>query len=119
MLVVEDSVGVRELERAILEGAGYEVQTAVDGLDGAARLRGTPADLVLSDVEMPGMDGFDLTRLIRRTPGWAHVPVVVMTSRGDDGAQRAGLEAGCSAYLLKNEFDAASLVATVKRLVGR
>ncbi|MDP9182931.1 MAG: chemotaxis protein CheW, partial [Actinomycetota bacterium] len=82
VLVVEDSVGVRELQRVILEGAGYQVETAVDGLDGAARLRDEPADLVLSDVEMPGMDGFDLTRTIRRTKGWENVPVVIMTSRG-------------------------------------
>jgi chemotaxis protein histidine kinase CheA len=69
VLVVEDSVGVRELERVILEGAGYDVVTAVDGLDGMARLRDHPADLVLADVEMPGMDGFALTRSIRRTRG--------------------------------------------------
>jgi len=119
VLVVEDSVGVRELERVILEGAGYHVTTAVDGLDGVARLRGEPADLVLSDVEMPGMDGFALTRTIRRTRGWEHVPVVIMTSRGDDGDRRAGLEAGASAYLLKSDFDQTELVDTVRRLVGR
>ena len=119
VLVVEDSVGVRELERVILEGAGYQVETAVDGLDGAARLRDDPADLVLSDVEMPGMDGFDLTRTIRRTKGWENVPVIIMTSRGEDHARQAGLEAGCSAYLLKNEFDQDELVSTVRRLVGR
>jgi chemotaxis protein histidine kinase CheA len=119
VLVVEDSVGVRELERVILEGAGYLVETAVDGLDGAARLRDDPADLVLSDVEMPGMDGFDLTRTIRRTKGWENVPVIIMTSRGEDAARQAGLEAGCSAYLLKNEFDQEQLVSTVRRLVGR
>jgi chemotaxis protein histidine kinase CheA/ActR/RegA family two-component response regulator len=119
VLVVEDSVGVRELERVILEGAGYTVETAVDGLDGASRLRAEPADLVLSDVEMPGMDGFALTRTIRRTKGWENVPVVIMTSRGDDTARTAGLEAGCSAYLLKHEFDQDSLVSTVRRLVGR
>ncbi len=119
VLVVEDSVGVRELERVILEGAGYQVETAVDGLDGAARLRDDPADLVLSDVEMPGMDGFDLTRTIRRTKGWENVPVIIMTSRGEDHARQAGLDAGCSAYLLKNEFDQEQLVATVRRLVGR
>ncbi|MDX6266562.1 MAG: two-component system, chemotaxis family, sensor histidine kinase and response regulator WspE [Frankiales bacterium] len=119
ILVVEDSVGVRELERVILEGAGYLVETAVDGLDGASRLRDDPADLVLSDVEMPGMDGFDLTRTIRRTKGWENVPVVIMTSRGEDHARQAGLDAGCSAYLLKNEFDQEQLVSTVRRLVGR
>jgi chemotaxis protein histidine kinase CheA len=119
VLVVEDSVGVRELERVILEGAGYEVTTAVDGLDGVSRLRGEPADLVLSDVEMPGMDGFALTRTIRRTRGWEQVPVVIMTSRGDEGDRRAGLEAGASAYLLKSDFDQTELVDTVRRLVGR
>jgi CheY-like chemotaxis protein len=119
VLVVEDSVGVRELERVILEGAGYVVETAVDGLDGAARLRDDPADLVVSDVEMPGMDGYELTRTIRRTKGWEDVPVVIMTSRGEDASRQAGLDAGCSAYLLKTEFDQDQLVQTVRRLVGR
>jgi CheY-like chemotaxis protein len=112
-------VGVRELERAILESAGYDVTTAVDGTDGAARLGDDPADLVLSDVEMPGMDGYALTRTIRRTRGWEQVPVVIMTSRGSDDDQRAGLDAGASAYLLKTEFDQEQLVETVRRLVGR
>jgi chemotaxis protein histidine kinase CheA len=119
VLVVEDSVGVRELERVILEGAGYEVLTAVDGLDGASRLQGDPADLVVSDVEMPGMDGYTLTRTIRRTRGWEQVPVVIMTSRGSEEDQRAGLDAGASAYLLKTEFDQNQLVETVRRLIGR
>jgi CheY-like chemotaxis protein len=119
VLVVEDSVGVRELQRVILEGAGYEVLTAVDGTDGAARLTDDPVDLVLSDVEMPGMDGFTLTRTLRRTRGWEDVPVVIMTSRGDAADQRAGLDAGASAYLLKSEFDQAELIDTVRRLLGR
>jgi chemotaxis protein histidine kinase CheA len=119
VLVVEDSVGVRELQRVILEGAGYEVLTAVDGLDGASRLRGDPVDLVISDVEMPGMDGFTLTRSLRKTRGWEDVPVVIMTSRGDDADQRAGLDAGASAYLLKSRFDQAELIDTVRRLIGR
>jgi chemotaxis protein histidine kinase CheA len=119
VLVVEDSAGVRELQRVILEAAGYDVVTAVDGQDGAGRLGGDPVDLVLSDVEMPGMDGFTLTRTIRRTRGWEAVPVVIMTSRGDEADRRAGLDAGASAYLLKSEFDQAELVDTVRRLVGR
>jgi len=119
VLVVEDSAGVRELQRTILEGAGYDVLVAVDGLDGAARLQQSPVDLVLSDVEMPGMDGFTLTRTIRRTRGWENVPVVIMTSRGGDADKRAGLDAGADAYLLKSEFDQHALVDTVRRLVGR
>jgi chemotaxis protein histidine kinase CheA len=119
VLVVEDSVGVRELQRVILEGAGYEVATAVDGLDGAGRLGPDPVDLVLSDVEMPGMDGFTLTRTIRRTRGWEDVPVIIMTSRGDEADKRAGLDAGASAYLLKSDFDQNELIETVQRLIGR
>lgn len=119
VLIVEDSIGVRELERVILEGAGYEVETAIDGLDGASRLRSEAADLVVSDVEMPGMDGFTLTRTIRRTRGWEQVPVILMTARSDDADKRAGLEAGASAYLLKQDFDQHELIETVRRLIGR
>ena len=115
---MEDSVGVRELERAVLTAAGYAVDTAVDGLEAAARLSGPPYALVLTDIEMPRLDGFALTRRLRATPGWQHVPVVVMTSRGSDEDRRAGLEAGADAYLLKSDFDQADLLATVRRLVG-
>ena len=112
-------LGVRELQRVILEGAGYDVITAVDGRTAPVGSAGDPFDLVLSDVEMPGMDGFTLTRTIRKTRGWEEVPVVIMTSRGDDADKRAGLDAGASAYLLKSDFDQAELVDTVRRLVGR
>jgi CheY-like chemotaxis protein len=119
VLVVEDSIGVRELERVVLESAGYEVLTAVDGAEGARRLGGAPVDAVVSDVEMPGMDGFALTRALRATRGWEDVPVVIMTSRGDEADRRAGMDAGANAYLLKSEFDQHELVETVRRLVGR
>jgi CheY-like chemotaxis protein len=118
ILVVEDSVGVRELERVILEGAGYDVETAVDGVAGAARLRGEPVDLVLTDIEMPGLSGVDLTRAVRTTAGWEQVPVLVMTSRGEDADRSAGLAAGANAYLLKQDFDQEQLVQTVRRLLG-
>jgi chemotaxis protein histidine kinase CheA len=119
VLVVEDSVGVRELERAVLTSAGYDVDTAVDGLDGAARLSGRPYELVLTDIEMPGLDGFELTRRIRAAAGWEAVPIVVMTSLGSDEDRRAGLSAGANAYLLKSTFDQADLVDTIRRLIGR
>ncbi len=95
------------------------METEIDGLDGASRLRSEVADLVVSDVEMPGMDGFTLTRTIRRTRGWEQVPVILMTSRNDDADKRAGLEAGASAYLFKQDFDQHELIDTVRRLIGR
>jgi chemotaxis protein histidine kinase CheA len=118
ILVVEDSVGVRELERSLLAGAGYAVDTAVDGLDGAAKLTGEPYDLVVTDVEMPGMDGLALTRMVRATPGWQAVPVVVMTSRDSEADRRAGMDAGADAYLHKSDFSADDLLGTVSRFLG-
>ena len=76
-------------------------------------------DLVLTDIEMPGLDGIELTRRIRACAGWEAVPIVVMTSLGSDEDRRAGLAAGANAYLLKSEFDQADLVDTIRRLTGR
>lgn len=118
ILVVEDSVGVRELERGLLAAAGYAVDTAVDGIDGAAKLTGEPYDLVVTDIEMPGMDGLALTRMVRATPGWQAVPVVVMTSRDSEADRRAGMDAGADAYLHKSDFSADDLLGTVSRLLG-
>ncbi len=118
ILVVEDSVGVRELERSLLATAGYVVDTAVDGVDGVAHLTGEPYDLIVTDVEMPGMDGLALTRTVRATPGWQAVPVVVMTSRDSEADRRAGMDAGADAYLHKSDFSASDLLGTVARLLG-
>ncbi|HEX4432340.1 MAG TPA: response regulator [Frankiaceae bacterium] len=118
ILVVEDSVGVRELERSLLATAGYAVDTAVDGVDGVAHLTGEPYDLIVTDVEMPGMDGLALTRTVRATPGWQAVPVVVMTSRDSEADRRAGMDAGADAYLHKSDFSASDLLGTVARLLG-
>ena len=118
ILVVEDSVGVRELERSLLATAGYAVDTAVDGLDGVAHLTGEPYDLIVTDVEMPGMDGLALTRTVRATPGWQAVPVVVMTGRDSEADRRAGMDAGADAYLHKSDFSASDLLGTVARLLG-
>jgi chemotaxis protein histidine kinase CheA len=119
VLVVEDSRGVRLLEERVLTAAGYAVETCEDGTAGLERLAGAPADCVVTDVDMPGCDGFALTRAIRAHAAWAGVPVVIMTSRGSEDDTRAGLEAGADAYLRKSGFDERALVATVRRLVGR
>ena len=121
VLVVEDSVGVRELQRVILEGAGYDVHHR-----GRRPGRRRPAGRASRSTwcsptsRCPAWTGSPSPARIRRTRGWEDVPVVIMTSRGDEADQRAGLDAGASAYLLKSEFDQAELVDTVRRLlVGR
>ena len=118
VLVVDDALTVRELQRSILERAGYTVLTAGDGLEALARLADTEVDIVLTDVEMPNMDGFALTEAIRSRPALAGLPVVILTSRSSDEDRRRGLEAGADAYVVKSAFDQVGLIDAVERLLG-
>ena len=94
LLVVDDALTVRELQRSILERAGYEVRTANDGREALALLAERPADLVLTDLEMPNLDGFGLTAAIRSQPRLANIPVLMVTSRSSDEDRRRGLGGG-------------------------
>jgi two-component system chemotaxis sensor kinase CheA len=118
VLVVDDALTVRELQRSILERAGYEVRTASDGLEALARLAEWPVDLVLTDVEMPRMDGFALTEAIRAHQQLRNTAVLVLTSRAGDDDRRRGLEAGADGYIVKSTFDQAALLDAVDRLLG-
>ena len=118
LLVVDDAMTVRELQRSILERAGYQVLTASDGVEALARLAEGPVDLVLTDVEMPRMDGFALTEAIRRQPQRENVPVLILTSRSSEADRQRGLLAGADGYIIKSAFDEASLLQAVERLLG-
>jgi two-component system chemotaxis sensor kinase CheA len=119
VLVVDDTAVVRELERSILEGAGYRVRTAADGHQALAALADAPADLVVTDVDMPDCDGLQLTRSIRAEAALAGLPVVVVTSKSGDADRRRALEAGADAYLRKGDLDQRALLEVVGRLLGR
>ena len=119
ILVVDDALTVRELQRSILERHGFEVRLAGDGIEALALLAERPADLVLTDVEMPRMDGFALTEAIRAQPTLANVPIVVLTSRADEEDRQRGLEAGADGYIIKSAFDETGLLAVLDRLLGR
>jgi len=119
VLVVDDTAVVRELERSILEEAGYRVRTARDGREALAALAGDPADLVVTDVDMPNCDGLELTRSIRAEPALAGLPVVVVTSKAGEADRRLALEAGADAYLRKGDLDQRALLEVVGRLLGR
>jgi two-component system chemotaxis sensor kinase CheA len=118
LLVVDDALTVRELQRAILVRAGYAVRVASNGREALEMLAQTPADLVLSDFEMPVMDGFALCRAIRAHPRLSAIPIIVLTSRDSEDSLRAGLEAGADAYLIKSQFDESTLLTAVQRLLG-
>ena len=119
ILVVDDALTVRELQRSILERAGYEVQTAADGVEAMSVLAEGAVDLVLTDVEMPRMDGFALTEAIRLHPARGNVPVLILTSRSSEHDRQRGLEAGADGYIVKSAFDEAALLSAVERLLGR
>lgn len=118
VLVVEDSATSRLLLKHILEGAGCSVDTAADGMDALSRLRGTRYDAVVSDIEMPNMDGLALTASIRANPATAELPVILVTSLQTPEQRAAGLRAGADAYFTKGAFDQERLLATVRRVAG-
>lgn len=117
ILVVEDSITSRTLLKNILESAGYKVSTAVDGLDGFMRLQTEAFDLVMSDVSMPKMNGFDLTTKIRADKLHANLPVILVTSLESPEDRERGIEAGADAYILKRYFDETNLLDLVRRLI--
>lgn len=117
VLVVEDSVTSRTLLKNILEAAGFSVKTAVDGLDALATLRTEPFDLVVSDIDMPRMDGLALTSKIRGEEALARIPVVLVTASETRETRERGIEAGANAYVVKSRFDQGNLVEIARRLV--
>jgi two-component system chemotaxis sensor kinase CheA len=117
ILLVEDSITTRTQEKRILESSGYEIVTAVDGLEAWEKLGSRPFDAVVSDIQMPNMDGFTLTERIRRDKRYADLPVILVTTLTEAEDKRRGLESGANAYITKSAFDQSVLVGTLQRLV--
>ncbi|MGG6239920.1 hybrid sensor histidine kinase/response regulator, partial [Nodosilinea sp. AN01ver1] len=117
ILLVEDSIATRTQEKRILESAGYEVVTAVDGLDGFKKLQSRPFDAVVSDVQMPNLDGLGLTQRIRQHREYNEMPVVLVTTLASDDDRRRGAEAGANAYIPKGSFTQDLLFETLNRLI--
>lgn len=118
ILVVEDSLVIRELQRNILEAAGYDVRTAVDGEDAFSRLSQESVDCVVTDVEMPRMNGFDLTSKIRKTEDLTVIPVIIVTSCSSEEDMQKGIDVGANAYVIKGTFNQQKLLDTIERLVA-
>lgn len=115
LLVVEDSITSRMLLKNILEGAGYLVETAVDGVDALVKLKQNPVDLVVSDVDMPRMNGFVLTEKIRSDPAFADLPVILVTSLDTREDREHGITVGANAYIVKSSFDQSNLLEVISR----
>jgi chemotaxis protein histidine kinase CheA len=117
LLVVDDSFTTRELLRSILQSAGFAVTVAVDGMDALDKLRTETYDLVVSDVEMPRVNGFQLTHQIRRDPDLIDLPVILVTSLASESHRRQGLQAGAQAYIVKSEFNQDGLLDVLQRFL--
>jgi two-component system chemotaxis sensor kinase CheA len=117
ILVAEDSITTRTQEKRILEAAGYEVVTAVDGAEAFSKLSGRVFDAVVSDVEMPNMDGLTLAGRIRQDPRYRDLPIILVTSLATEEDRRRGIEVGADAYITKSGFDQKILLETLRRLV--
>ena len=118
VLVVDDSITVRELERQLLESRGYVVDIAVDGLDGWNAVRSAHYDLVVSDIDMPRMDGIQLVRHIKDDARLQAIPVVVVSYKDREEDRIKGLDAGANSYLTKSSFHDQTFLSTVADLIG-
>jgi two-component system sensor histidine kinase and response regulator WspE len=118
VLVVDDSRTVREVERGLLTSRGYVVDVAVDGSDGWNAVRGQVYDLVITDVDMPRMNGIELVRRIKRDPTLKKTPVMIVSYKDREEDRQKGLEAGADAYVTKSAFQETGWVDAVVDLVG-
>ncbi|NCC26978.1 MAG: response regulator, partial [Gammaproteobacteria bacterium] len=118
ILVVDDSLNTREIEKEILEAFGYRVTLAEDGLDGWQKALGGRFDAILTDVEMPGLDGFSLTAKLRENDKYRSTPIIIVTSRQTREDKQRGIQVGADAYIVKGDFDQSNLVDTLRNLLG-
>ena len=115
ILAVDDSASMRQMVSFALKGAGYQVVEAVDGNDGLAKARGGAFDLVLTDQNMPGVDGLTLVRELRAMPAYGTTPILMLTTESGDDMKARGRAAGASGWIVK-PFDPAKLVEVVRRV---
>ncbi|MBI3871428.1 MAG: hybrid sensor histidine kinase/response regulator [Verrucomicrobia bacterium] len=118
ILVVDDSLTVRELERKLLSSRGYQVEVAVDGMDGWNMLQAGRFDLVISDVDMPRMDGIELVSMLKQDPHLKSLPAMIVSYKDREEDRRRGLEAGADYYLSKGSFHDDTLIRAVEDLIG-
>jgi two-component system sensor histidine kinase and response regulator WspE len=118
LLVIDDSITVREMERKLLQNRGYVVDVAVDGMEGWNAIRSYPYNLVITDIDMPRMNGVELIREMKRHPQFQSIPVIVVSYRDREDDRIQGLEAGADYYLTKNSFHDDTLVRAITDLIG-
>jgi len=117
ILVVDDSINTREIEKSILESYGYTVDLASDGMEGFEKALQFQYDLIVTDIEMPRLDGFSLTEKLRRETAYRHTPIIIVSSRDKEADKRRGIQVGADAYIVKGSFEQSNLLNTVQSLI--
>ena len=117
ILIVEDSITVRTMLKTIIENGGYIVKTAFDGQDGYETLLNESFDLLVTDIEMPRMNGFELTENVRNNSAFTDLPIILVTTLDKAEDKRRGLESGANAYIVKGSFEKSNLIETIRRLI--
>ena len=117
ILVVDDSITSRSLEKSILEAHGYRVRTAVDGLEALELLRTELADLIITDIQMPRMDGFGLVEALKADSRLKGIPVIIVSSLESPADQERGLLLGADAYVVKRKFDQTELLEAIRQMI--
>jgi two-component system, chemotaxis family, sensor kinase CheA len=117
ILVVDDSITTRTLEQNVLENKGYKVTVAVNGKEAWDLIQSKKFSMLITDVNMPIMDGFELTERVKQSEKYNSLPVIIVTSLGSDNEKRRGIEVGANAYIVKSEFESSVLLQTVSQLV--
>jgi len=117
ILVVDDSITTRTLEKSILEAHGYRVRVAVDGIEALEQLRTEKPDLIISDIQMPRLDGFGLLAALKNDQNLNRIPVIVVTSMESPKDQERGLALGADAYIVKRKFDQGELLAAIRQIL--
>jgi len=118
VLLVDDSLIARKVEQGILENIGFVVDTAIDGLDALAKLESETYDMVVTDLEMPRLDGFGLVRRMRNQPQHEDLPILIISTRESAEDRMRAMEAGADAYLVKQQLDSESLLKSIRMLIG-
>lgn len=116
VLVVDDSNSIRDMVSFTLKSAGYQIVEAKDGLDGLSKAKVSDFDLVISDVNMPNMDGISLCKELRQLPNFKFTPILMLTTESSDDMKQRGKAAGATGWLVK-PFNPEKLLATIKRVV--
>jgi len=117
IMSVDDSASIRQMVAFTLEDVGYDVVGAVDGKDALAKLKAIPVDMVITDLNMPNLDGINLIRQIRTLPGFKFLPILMLTTESEEARKREGRTAGATGWIVK-PFRPDQLVAVVKKLLG-